>query len=145
MGIAAVTPPFSLVVLCAAVACDSEERSSCVDDLPLECAPLYDPPIYDTLFERTFRPTCASGMGTCHTSDAAKAGLVFEDADTAYSLLLGDEGGRVRVVPGDPACSLLMIRLEGDSPTFRMPPGPNALSAAERCAISKWIAAGAER
>jgi len=133
-----------LVLVSSLVACSSETAPTCVDDLSLDCAPLYDPPTYQTIFERTLRPTCGSGRGTCHTSDAQKGGLVFEDADAAYGLLIGQDG-HARVVPGDPACSVLMVRLESNSPSFRMPPGPEPLPAAERCAIAKWIADGAAR
>lgn len=84
-------------------------------------------------------------MGICHSADAGMGGLVFDEVDLAYDLLLGASGGHARVQPGDPSCSLLMIRLEGQTSDFRMPPGPTPLLAAERCAIAKWIAAGAER
>jgi hypothetical protein len=84
-------------------------------------------------------------MGTCHTSDAAMGGLVFENADTAYGLLLGTSGGRARVIPGDPACSLLLERLTSTDPNFHMPPGPNSISAGDRCTIVEWIDAGAAR
>lgn len=117
----------------------------CVSGLSANCQPLFDPPTYDAIFSQIFHPTCAQGIGTCHTSDAAKAGLVFADADVAYSLLLGTVGGRARVNPGDPSCSLLMIRLESGDPTFRMPPGPTPLLESERCDIVQWIAQGAAR
>lgn len=123
---------------------DGPAGSACVQ-VSSDCKPLYDPPIYSTLFEKTFRPTCASGVGTCHTGDAAKGGLVFENADTAYSMLLGTQGGRARVIANNPSCSLLVEKLESTDPNFRMPPGSTALSPAERCAIELWIANGAKR
>ncbi|WP_394830796.1 hypothetical protein LVJ94_30235 [Pendulispora rubella] len=151
-----VRAPVALVVLAASlglavvvVACsggsDSPAGPSCVQGLKLDCTPLYNPPDYPTLFEKTFKKTCASGVGTCHTSDAAKGGLVFEDADTAYAHLLGTDGGKKRVIPGDPACSLLVEKLEASEPSVRMPPGSAPLPAAERCAIERWIANGAAR
>jgi len=131
----------------AVVACTSHDSQSlpCVANLSLDCKPLYDPPIYQTIFDRTLHPTCASGSGTCHTSDAAKGGLVFENADAAYALLLGTTDGRKRVLAGDPACSLVMIRLSSGDPAVHMPPGTTFLPDAERCAIAQWIAAGAKR
>jgi hypothetical protein len=117
---------------------------ACVTGLSLDCKPLYDPPLYQTLFDKTFHPTCAAGRGTCHTADAAKGGLVFESADDAYALLLGTKDGRKRVLPGDPACSLLMERLSSSDPSFHMPPGASLLSA-ETCAIAQWIGQGARR
>lgn len=135
-----------LALLCSLVAsCDETPPPPCVEGLALDCTPLYDPPIFQSVFERTLRPSCGTGTNTCHTALGAKGGLVFEEADAAYSLLLGQTDGRHRVLPGDPACSPVMIRLESASPTFRMPPGPTALPAGERCAIAKWIAAGASR
>jgi len=140
-----------LFVSMVLAACSSDDASDpapgggCVQGLSLDCTSLYDPPIYPTLFEKVFKPTCASGVGTCHTGDAAKGGLIFENADTAYGLLLGTQGGKKRVLPGDAACSLLVERLESSEPTFRMPPGTSGLSRGERCAIEKWIANGAGR
>ncbi len=140
--------PAAALVLGAALpaACGAppDERSECVT-LDAECRPLYDPPAFPVIFERIVHPTCAQGMGTCHTADARMAGLSFEDADEAYALLLGEAGGRARVVPGDPECSLLMQRLASPDPGFRMPPGPTPLLDSELCAVSLWIREGATR
>jgi hypothetical protein len=122
-----------------------DEPPPCVANLDAGCQPLYDPPVYATIFDKILQPTCAQGTGTCHTADGAKAGLVFENADTAYALLLGSTGGRVRVIPKDPACSLLVIRLESGDPGFRMPPGPTPLLDSELCDVVQWIAGGAQR
>jgi hypothetical protein len=118
----------------------------CVSGLSTACKPLYDPPVYQTIFDKIFHPTCATGVGTCHTSDAAKNGLVFENADDAYALLLGSNpGDHPRVLPGDPACSLVMKRLTSSDPNYHMPPGDISLSPAEECTIVQWIANGAKR
>lgn len=117
----------------------------CVAGLSLDCRPLYDPPIFQTLFDQTFHPTCATGTTTCHTPEGAKKGLVFQDADDAYALLLAPRDADPRVLPADPACSTLMIRLSSTDPGYRMPPGPTPLSAAALCAVAQWIAAGAAR
>jgi len=130
-------------------ACSSPGKPStpatCVEGLRTDCSPLYAPPTYSTIFEKILHPTCAQGMGTCHTADAAMGGLVFEDEDDAYARLLGDADGRARVAPGDPACSLLVERLEAKDPEVRMPPGPTPLSEAARCDIVQWISEGAAR
>jgi len=118
---------------------------ACVDGLRTDCSPLYDPPIYSTLFSKILHPTCATGQNTCHTRPASMGGLVFEDEQESYELLLGTTGGRQRVIPGDPACSLLVERLEAHDPDVRMPPGTTPLSDAERCDFVQWIAAGAAR
>lgn len=137
------------VGLLAVAACGSPSMpppaGTCVEDLRTDCSPLYDPPTYSTIFQKILQPTCAQGTGTCHTSDGAMANLVFEDADDAYARLLGEVDGRPRVNPGDPACSLLVERLEARDPNVRMPPGPTPLSDAARCDVVRWIAEGAQR
>ena len=117
----------------------------CVTGLDLACKPLYQDTSFQTLFDRIIRPTCASSAGQCHTSGGHEAGLVLEDADAAHALLRGTMGGRARVTPGDPACSLLVERLESGDPAFRMPPSSQPLSAAARCNFTLWIAQGATR
>ena len=111
-------------------------RFECVEDLDLDCTPLYEP-TFDAVYAETLEPTCGQGSFSCHSSGGARGGLVFEDPDESYDLLLDG-----RVVPGDAACSLLVIRLEHDR--FEMPPG-EPLSEEERCAIRQWVAAGAHR
>jgi hypothetical protein len=118
---------------------------SCVEGLSTECQPLYDPPTYQRIFDTIFQPTCATGKGTCHTSDGQKAGLVFEDADIAYHLLLGEGGARARVLPKNAACSILEMRVENQDPNVRMPPGPVPLLPSQRCMITQWIESGAAR
>ena len=107
----------------------------CLASVTTECQPLYAPN-YDEVFNRTLKPTCALAGGACHAADGAMGGLVFADADDAFDLLLD---GR-RVLPGDPACSVLIKRLV----LGEMPPG-KPLSAAEQCAIVQWVAGGAKR
>jgi hypothetical protein len=117
--------------------------TSCVANLPASCTPLYAP-TFDQLYTRTLHPTCAQSGGACHASAGAQGGLVFEDADASYALLLGQKDGRVRVKPNDPACSLLVEHLESSDPSQVMPPG-GMLSAAERCDFEQWIRNGAKR
>jgi hypothetical protein len=138
-------PAFLLVTSGFACSEPAAPLDPCVSGLNTACSPLYDPPTFDTLFEKILRPSCAQGMGTCHTADGARGRLVMEDADETYGALLGELGQRARVVPGDPACSLLVRRLEAPGADERMPPGPTPLSAAERCTVVLWIANGAER
>ena len=138
--------PWATLVLCgpALIGCgDSPAPEGGCVTLDAMCRPLYDPPTFPVIFERILHPTCAQGFGTCHTADARMAGLSFEDEDEAYALLLGEVGGRARVLPGDPECSLLMQRLASADPSFRMPPGPTPLLDSELCTISAWIRQGA--
>src|SRR5215471_2800955 len=118
--------------------------STCVNDVKTDCRVLYDPPTYPIIFDNILHKSCAIGMGSCHTSDVAMGGLVFEDADVAYSLLLGQMGARQRVVPNDPACSLLVVRLESPDPNYVMPKG-SRLPDEAICDVVQWIAAGAAR
>jgi Planctomycete cytochrome C len=131
----------SLVLLAGAAGCSGPAPSECVAKLDLSCAPLYTP-TFDQVYTRTLHPTCAQSGASCHSTSGAMGGLVFEDPDAAYALLLGENAGKARVTPGDAACSLLMERLE--STTKPMPPGA-PLADAERCAVAQWIQNGAKR
>ena len=126
------------VVATGALGCGNE----CVE-LPAQCDPLY-PPTYDNVFSRTLEVKCALSGGACHSAEGAMGGLIYEDPDEAYGLLVGDGGGDRPVLPGDPACSELVRRITSRDPDVQMPPG-NRLSDQERCAIIQWIANGAER
>ncbi len=124
--------------------------AGCADDAPLECVevsaqcdPLYAPE-FDQIFVRTLQPKCALEGGSCHSIEGAKAGLIFEDADTTYDLLLGLTDGDQRVIPFDINCSILSSRISTSRSSLLMPPG-SPLSAAERCVIIQWINNGAER
>jgi hypothetical protein len=128
-----------------ACAAKKDDSPACVTDLPKTCSPLYDPPTFDTIYEKILHPTCAEGIATCHTTDGAKAGLVFENVDDAYALLLGKRDGRARVIPNNPGCSLIVIRTQSSDPNFRMPPGDVPLPDAEFCDIRLWIEQGAPR
>ena len=69
-----------------------------------------------------------------------QGGLGFQNIDTAYRLLT--ERGVFKA--GDPGCSEMAIRVSSTDSKIRMPPGLS-LSAAEQCAIVRWIADGARR
>jgi hypothetical protein len=138
------TVSVGLVVL-AGCSGKHDDAPACVANLPKTCMPLYDPPTYSTIFDKILNPTCAEGIATCHTSDGAKGGLVFENADDSYAMLLGQRGSRAKVLPNDAACSLIMIKTESTDPTFRMPPGNMGLSMPELCDIQMWIEQGAQR
>jgi hypothetical protein len=134
----------ALLVLSCSPSDESPGEPACVV-IDSSCRPQYDPPTFDTIHAKILKPTCASGVGTCHTSDAQKGGLVFEQIDPSYASLLGKDGSHARVLPGDASCSLLMKRLASTDPSYRMPRGPTPLTAGEQCTIAKWIAAGAAR
>jgi hypothetical protein len=134
----------ALLLLVAACGDSGPVDEPCVKNLDLNCAALYDPPTYTALFQNILHPTCASGHGTCHTSDFAPRGLIFEDQQQSYGMLMGTIGGKQRVIPGDPSCSLLIRRLESQTPSYRMPPGNTSLTQPQLCTFVKWIAQGAQ-
>ena len=126
------------LLLCLVAGCGG--GWDCVE-VDTDCEPLYEP-TFDAVHANTLGPTCSLSGGGCHASEGAQGDLVLEDADTAYAHLT--QGNDPRVVPGDPACSLLTIRLEQSDAKDAMPPG-SPLDTAERCAVQQWVAAGASR
>jgi hypothetical protein len=115
---------------------------SCIQGLSPTCSTLYPAPTYDHLFTRTFTPKC--NLTNCHGPPNPGNGLAFDDEQHSYDLLLGNVGGKVRVNPGAPSCSLLVERIESSDPNLIMPRG-NPMTAAERCDIEQWIFMGAMR
>jgi len=118
---------------------DADPRPACLDDLPASCASLY-PPEFDQIYTQTLSKKCSTAGGSCHGPKGNRGGLTFADADGAFAELTA--GGRV--VPGDPACSELVVRLDSGGHDWSMPPG-KPLPSGERCAIRTWIAHGAQR
>jgi hypothetical protein len=115
---------------------------ACVEGLKIDCgALLYSPPIYSTIYSGIIQTQCAIGS-SCHSKDAAMGGLALANADDAYHTLLGEKGGKKYVVPNDPTCSPLMVRLESNDKDFVMPQGMQ-LTAEARCDFVQWIAQGA--
>jgi hypothetical protein len=122
----------------------SSDGSTCIENLNTGCTDLlYTPPVYPTIFEKILVPQCALGS-SCHGSDGAMGGLAITDADRTYDTLLGTKGGVKRVIPHDPTCSPLMLRLESRDPNFLMPRG-SRLSEPALCVFVQWIKAGAQR
>lgn len=103
-----------------------------------DCEPGYEPS-YDAIFARVLQPTCGKDGVSCHSSRGRQGGLSFEDADVAHRELLASS-----VRPGDASCSELMVRLESSDARERMPP-PAPIAPEHRCAIVRWIQAGAAR
>jgi hypothetical protein len=124
----------------AHVACSSDPPpAKCSTTADVGCAPLYEP-TFDQVFTRTLKPTCAKSGASCHASTGKQGGLVFEDADTAYRLLM--DRGVARAA--DPACATIVHRVTATDGNVRMPPGLS-LPASEQCAIFRWVADGAKR
>ena len=110
----------------------------CVDVDP-SCTPLYEP-TYDNVYAITLSQKCGVS-NACHAGARPQAGMDLSDHDGAFDALLDPD--RHRVLPGDPRCSEVVERIENDG-DFQMPPG-DPLDPSERCAIAKWIAAGASK
>jgi hypothetical protein len=95
-------------------------------------------------FTRDVRPVLARSCFKCHGPDpkARKGKLRLDDRADA----LRDRGGYAVIVPGDPEQSELIARIEDEDDTVRMPPPEMKfqLTPAEKQALRRWIAAGAE-
>jgi hypothetical protein len=92
-----------------------------------------------------FTPTCA--LGGCHSAASQLAGLDLTDGNAHASLVNVDstlDPGQKRVVPGDPAASVLFQAVQGTAASVQqMPFGRNPLPGADIDAIAEWILAGA--
>jgi Planctomycete cytochrome C len=138
-------PPLLLALAIAGlmtVGCGTESPDQSCVTLPDTCAPSFNTD-YDTVYKNLFRQRCGTGSGvtSCHGADGQQGGLTLDDPDAAYDALLGSG----HVTPGDAECSPLMVRLETDDSTKRMPRGEAKLPEGVRCAVQRWIAAGAPR
>jgi len=130
-----------------AAARDDGGNGDCIDPLPLDCRPSFEPATYQAVFSNVLRPSCgSSASGTqCHSAAGMQGGLVLGDADEGYDSLLGTNDGRPRVVRGKPECSMLIQRLEASDRRVRMPlNATEPLDEGLRCAVRLWIAEGAE-
>jgi hypothetical protein len=119
-------------------------RPPCIENLNVDCTELrIDPPVYGRIFGEIMHPQCAVGS-SCHGTEGAMGGLVLATADEAYDALLGLKGGTKHVLPNDPKCSPLMVRLESRDPNFQMPRG-SRLTEPELCDFVQWIKKGAQK
>lgn len=110
------------------------------------CTPAF-PPTWDNIFKNVVAQSCGGSVGpSCHGPDGKQGGLVlFPQARALDELTKGSNGHGPRVIPMDASCSVLAERLDTDDPKRWMPFGAaQRLSAAERCAVEQWIAAGAQ-
>lgn len=112
------------------------ESNPCAD-LPADCTPLYEPS-FRNVHANTLVPSCAVAGASCHAAEGRQGGLDFSAESVAHAAL-----SQV-ALPSDVACSPVLLRLESTDPGFGMPPG-RPLSAEERCAVRRWIEAGAPR
>jgi hypothetical protein len=96
-------------------------------------------------FNRDVRPILADHCFPCHGFDAntRKAGLRLDLREEA---LRPAKSGAVAIVPGKPASSELLRRIDSQDPEDRMPPTRShaALPGAQREVLRRWIDEGAE-
>ncbi len=134
------------VVLGLAVAvcgCTRTPPPACIT-VDTECTSNYVP-TFDNVYNNTLANSCGSQRNSCHSESGHMANLSMADEPTAYAALLDNSSidpSRKRVVPGDPSCSLMIVRTDSPGADYQMPIG-DALSAGDRCALIQWVAAGA--
>ncbi len=120
------------------------------------CVSLASQPVRDYIdFYTDIQPILATRCASCHTTssagglnllpDAIRVGLLGDDETGAAS---GYPGFR-RIVPGDPAASLVFLRVNcanAGTPDViipRMPPGGTPTAVDLHALLHDWIAAGA--
>lgn len=130
-------------IACGLAGCPAEAPPQCIA-VDLTCAPGY-PPTYANVYRNTLSVSCGGTQSSCHSATGLGE-LVMTDAPTAYDNLRAPsqrDPDRPRVVPGDAACSPLVVRTGMPGADYQMPPG-DALTPEERCAVALWVAMGAE-
>lgn len=92
-------------------------------------------------FSRDVLPILSDKCFKCHGPDAESrmAGLRLDTADGAFA----DRGGRWAIVPGKPAESLLVQRINHPDAPMPPPGSGKSLSKAEIAMLTKWIEEGA--
>ncbi|MBM4070299.1 MAG: DUF1553 domain-containing protein [Planctomycetes bacterium] len=94
-------------------------------------------------FNRDIRPILSENCFQCHGPDSGqrKAGLRLDQRDSA----LADSGAGTAIVPGKPAQSLLVARINEARPSRRMPPARSGrtLTPQQIDLLTRWVAQGA--
>jgi hypothetical protein len=132
-----------LVLLAGSPGCPSEPPPACIM-VDTTCAPGYVP-TFANVYKNTLSVSCGNGNSSCHSPTGHMGGLVLDSQGTAYTGLTAQsqiDPTRLRVVPGDPACSLLIVRTDSPGKDYQMPKG-DPLSEPERCALVQWVEMGA--
>ena len=82
----------------------------------------------------------------CHSAEGHQANLSFAgDEASAYAALMANSSidpSRARVVPGNAACSLFIVRTDSPGADYQMPKG-TPLTEEASCALIQWVQAGA--
>ena len=117
--------------------CGTEDPVACVSAPAPDCAPAYEA-TYSAVYENTILRSCAVGGGACHDAAEPFNGLSLQGEAQSLDTLLS--GGWV--LPFDPECSEMFVRIADHGHAGAMPPG-SPLSPEEQCAIGQWIEEGA--
>jgi hypothetical protein len=121
-------------------------------------------PTYAAVYQEVFVATGCSGGPFCHGSGSVTGGLDMTNKDMTYTLLIDvpagsmslpttmpvppncKDGGKKRVVPGNPDMSLLVEKIEQDKPSCGtvMPPS-GKIAPAKIQQVRTWIMNGAKK
>jgi hypothetical protein len=116
------------------------------EDDPLAVADDVDPASLDALHRTVLLKSCAGTPGLCHNGqfepNLSTPALTYENLVLRPSL---EHRKQARVVPGDPAGSLLIDKLRNKGVISQMPLGAEPLPEDQIAAIEAWIQAGALR
>ena len=139
-----------LLVLCSVTivsACAGNGAGLDANGQPLGSGSAPPPPLtadFQSIQDNVFTPICVR----CHSGAAAPQGLEL-DAAHSYALLVGvpsnEQSGLLRVRPGAPDSSYLVLKLEGAAGIVgvQMPFGAPALPQSTIDVIRQWISDGA--
>ena len=131
------------MLLLVLAGCPQTPPPACIT-VDTSCAPGYVPTFHN-VYVNTLVPDC-SMTSACHSAAGHQANLSFADDEaSAYAALMANSSidtSRARVEPGNPACSLLIVRTDSPGTDYQMPKGA-PLTAAQSCALIQWVQAGA--
>ena len=94
-----------------------------------------------TFFRNEVKPILAENCWKCHNAKRAKRSGKL-DQMSITNLLAGGRSGEPAVIPGNPAASMIILKVRHDDEDERMPPG-DALTEEQIKVLERWIAQGA--
>lgn len=98
----------------------------------------------DATFRSEVQPIFAGSCVHCHSPNSAQEPDLTQPFDPVVGLVNVAASNGVRVVPGEPEASLLVLDIEGRAEgSAPMPFHPERLADAEVSVLIRWIAAGA--
>lgn len=128
---------FAALLVGGLAACGETPPPECsTREMDEACLPQYVPS-FDNVFANTISANCGNDDNSCHSRSSA-SGLSFVDKASAYANLI-DDG---YVVPGNPECSEMIVRITDTGEDYTMPTG-DPLTESERCALQQWVRMGA--